>query len=216
MIKDGLPLDAFLEANALTAPPAQVAPQQDRFEAKLVMRKSGDGVATQALERPMVFLDDELVLAATVERFPLQATQQPTQPLVIKFLCKATGSSRVIVRVPLSPAVGELTFALNKICDPTKEEAQRNQEAAKQLQQKSLPVDIKSHPDADAPADVVDAGRVLPIYSVPGLYKKYSPDMTAFYNQFGPVLQAVSPECRVRPAGTTKPARTNVALQGGR
>ena len=93
----------------------------------------------------------------------MQVTQKESE-LKIKMLCLATGSTRVIVRIPLSPAVGELTFSLNKICDPKREVAERNRETSKS-KLKSLPIDIKS--SSDGAVDVVDAGIVALFYSTP-------------------------------------------------
>lgn len=75
VIVDGLTQDSFLEDKAGSSRPARVNAAKDSISLKFFMAKEGDGAAEQAVEPPIVFVEDSSILEASIQGSP-----RPTPP----------------------------------------------------------------------------------------------------------------------------------------
>lgn len=115
-----LPLLFFFKkkTNSLLLGILQIMPKALETTIIAVMDKESEGLESQALSDPVLFVSDSSVLEAEIEG-SLDKVTQEQQSFKIKFNCLKKGESVVITTIPLNPAtVSPIQFALYKMCNP--------------------------------------------------------------------------------------------------
>jgi len=175
VVEDGLTAPKFTERAALTAPEAQVTADEEVVSLLLFMRTEGDGMSEQGIEPPLVFVEEASVVAVTVPNF-FPRVQQQQHVMQLRFECKDTGSSRVTVSIPLSPAVGELKFTLLKLCSVAASASALSATAATTEGQEAAvapPVTVKT--SLQGAADVIEQGTNLGVFALEYIHEQFGP-----------------------------------------